>query len=152
MNLTQKRLLEISNNAISELEFSEYEHEAILKYLQINEDEYKEITSETPKKHYVYTVLFDYSTQDCSGIDIYIFDSYKKAVKKFKQIIEDEKNPDTSWVGDAYTNNELSNEYELDTNIDDIDDNEEHELYWNISCKHDWYLHDFLDLRIKEVE
>ena len=73
MNLTQKRLLEISNNAISELEFSEYEHEAILKYLQINEDEYKEITSETPKKHYVYTVLFDYSTQDCSGIDIYIF-------------------------------------------------------------------------------
>ena len=39
MNLTQKRLLEISNNAISELEFSEYEHEAILKYLQsaINE-------------------------------------------------------------------------------------------------------------------
>ena len=40
MNLTQKRLLEISNNAISELEFSEYEHEAILKYLQINEDEY----------------------------------------------------------------------------------------------------------------
>ena len=61
MNLTQKRLLEISNNAISELEFSEYEHEAILKYLQINEDEYKEITSETPKKHYVYTVLFDSS-------------------------------------------------------------------------------------------
>ena len=86
MNLTQKRLLEISNNAISELEFSEYEHEAILKYLQINEVEYKEITSETPKKHYVYTVLFDYSTQDCSGIDIYIFDSYKKQLKNLNKL------------------------------------------------------------------
>ena len=151
MNLTQKRLLDITETCIKQLEEDHYAHDAILDFIEMSEEEYQQIMNKKHKQQ-VYTVMFDYSTQDCSGIDIYIFDSYKKAVKKFKQIIKDEKNPDTSWVGDAYINNKLSNEYELDTNIDDIDDKEEHELYWNISCKHDWYLHDFLDLRIKEVE
>lgn len=40
MRLTNERLVEIVQNAIYELEYSEYEHGAILEYLGISEDEY----------------------------------------------------------------------------------------------------------------
>lgn len=43
MLLTIKRLLEIAQNAIIELETSEYEHEAILEYLDITEEEFETI-------------------------------------------------------------------------------------------------------------
>ena len=43
MLLTIKRLLEIAQNAIIELENSEYEHKAILQYLDITEEEFKAI-------------------------------------------------------------------------------------------------------------
>lgn len=152
MNLSQRKLLEIAENAISELEFSEYSHEELLEYLDITEEEFQEIKNASFNRFYVYMVLFDYSTDDCSGIDTYIFDTYEKAVEKFEQIIENEKKPENSWVAHAYENGKLSSAYELDTNIDDIQDDEEHELWWNITCKHDWYLHSFLDLRIKEVK
>ena len=31
-------------------------------------------------------------------------------------------------------------------------DGEEHEFWWNLTCKTDWYLHDFIELRILEVD
>ena len=31
-------------------------------------------------------------------------------------------------------------------------DGEEHELWWNLTCKIDWFLHDFVELRILEVD
>ena len=42
--------------------------------------------------------------------------------------------------------------YELDTNIDNIDDNEKHELWWNITDKFNYNYHSFIDLRIMEIE
>ena len=51
MNLSQKKLLDIAQNAINELEFSEYEHETILEYLQINEEE-NLFTLTTNDSHY----------------------------------------------------------------------------------------------------
>ena len=100
------------------------------------------------EKKFVYVVLFDYSTNDCSGIDLYIFDTYQKALNKFNEIIEQEKQPEMSWVGEKFKNNTL--DYELDTNIEDAKDGVE--LWWNITDRNDWYFHDFLDLRIKEIE
>lgn len=101
------------------------------------------------KEDIVYEVIFDYSTEDCNGVDTYIFESYKSAVNKMKEIIDLEKQPDMSWVGDAMINNTF--EYDLDTNIKDINDNEEIELWWNMIKRDDWYVHDFIDLRIKEI-
>lgn len=154
MNLSQKRLFEIAKNAINELESSEYEHGAILEYLDISEKEFETIkNSNEDTKHYIYTIIFDYSTQDCSGVDTYIFDTYKKALNKFKEIIAEEKKAEVSWVADAFEDGVLLEEdYELDTNIDDINENEEHELWWNITDRDDWNTHDFIDLRIKEVK
>ncbi len=99
-----------------------------------------------------YIVLFDWSTDDGEGVDIDIFDTYEKAVARFMEIIENEKNPKLSWVGDyAFDENGNLDEknYELDTNID-YDD--KLELYWNLNCKFDWYQHDFLDLKVMEIK
>ena len=75
-------------------------------------------------KKIVYLVLFDYSTDDCNGIDINLYDSYQKAINKFKQIIEQEKNPNMSWVANAFDEDDnLINWYELDTNIEDYNQN-----------------------------
>ena len=41
--LSYEKLFEIACNAICELENSEYEHEAILDYLNITEEEYRGI-------------------------------------------------------------------------------------------------------------
>ena len=99
------------------------------------------------EKKFVYVVLFDYSTDDCSGIDLYIFDTYQKALNKFNEIIEQEKQPEMSWVGEKFKNNTF--DYELDTNIEDAKDGVE--LWWNVTDRNDWYFHDFLDLRTKEI-
>ena len=53
-----------------------------------------------------------------------------------------------SWVGEKFKNNTF--DYELDTNIEDA--KEGVELWWNVTDRSDWYFHDFLDLRIKEIE
>ena len=100
------------------------------------------------EKKFVYVVLLDYSTDDCSGIDLYIFDTYQKALNKFNEIIEQEKQPEMSWVGEKFTNNTF--DYELDTNIENAKDGVE--LWWNVTDRNDWYFHNFLDLKIKEIE
>ena len=45
-NISTEKLTRIAKNAIKELEFSEYEHDAILTYLDINEEEYQILTAE----------------------------------------------------------------------------------------------------------
>ena len=50
--LTKEKLLEIAQNAINELETSEYEHGAILEYLDITDDEYNEIKKENNNEEY----------------------------------------------------------------------------------------------------
>ena len=43
MEITKNRLIQIIKNAIFEFEYSEYEHQAILEYLDIDEEEYQYI-------------------------------------------------------------------------------------------------------------
>lgn len=104
------------------------------------------------KKQKVYMVMLDYSTDDCSCIDTYLFSTYKKALKKFKEIIRQEKKPNISWVADAFDKKDnVYVDYEFETNIDE-NIQKAQELFWNITNKYDWYQHDFLSLKIKEVE
>ena len=147
MNLTQKKLLNIAQNAISELEFSEYEHKAILNYLQINEEEYKAIiNADENTKHYVYILQIDYSTDDYEGVETKIFHTREKAVEEFKQQILCEKRQ--TWIQDAYENGKLKHGYELEENADDPD---AVDLFWNITCHENFYLHTFIDMRAVEV-
>ena len=99
----------------------------------------------------IYLVLFQYCTDDCDGVDTQAFSTYEKAVERFNEIIENEKNTEISWAGNAFENDKLQKNYELDCNETFID-GEEHERWWNLSCKLDWYLHEFLELRILEVD
>lgn len=96
------------------------------------------------KKQIVYLILFEYSTDDCNGIDTYLYKTKEKAIKKLQELVENEK---------KFYNTEYSHinkeEFEIDTNIDDETANE---YWWNIQCKTDWYLHTNIDLRIKEIE
>lgn len=98
-------------------------------------------------KKYVYMVQIAYSTDDCDGVETYLFDSKEKAIKKFFKQIEFEKQE--TWVKNAYDNDILSEDYELDTNIEDKDANS---LWWNISYHVDFYLHTFIDMREIEVQ
>ena len=96
------------------------------------------------EKKTAYLILFDYSSDDYNGIDTYLFDTKEKALAKFKELINNEKD---------FYKNEYSHLYdksfETDTNIDDEN---ACEYWWNIQCKSNWYLHTNIDLRIKEIE
>ena len=96
------------------------------------------------EKQEVYLIIFEYSTEDCTGIDTYIYDTREKARMKLQELVENEK---------KFYNIEYSHinkeDFEIDTNIDDEN---ACEYWWNIQCKSDWYLHTNLDLRIKEIE
>ena len=96
------------------------------------------------EKQEVYLIIFEYSTKDCTGIDTYLYDTREKAIKKLKELVENEK---------KFYNIEYSHinkeDFEIDTNIDDEN---ACEYWWNIQCKSNWYLHTNIDLRIKEIE
>ena len=95
------------------------------------------------KENEVYVIQFDYSTEDCDGVDVFVFKEFEKAKEKFKSMIESEK----TFFKTNYSHKE-EDDFELDTNIDD--DSAE-EYFWNYKCNHDYYIHTFLDLRIKEL-
>ena len=95
------------------------------------------------KQNEIYIIQFDYSTEDTDGIDLYLFRNFDTAFAKFKSIIKDEE----KFYKESYSNCE--EDFELDTNIDN--DNAL-EYYWNYKCKYDYYIHTFLDLKIKEVK
>lgn len=92
----------------------------------------------------VYLIIFEYSTEDCSGIDTYLYSTKEKSVKKLKELIKTEK----EFYKQEYSHLN-KNEFEIDTNINDKNASE---YWWNIRCRTDWYLHTNIDLRIKEIE
>lgn len=96
-------------------------------------------------------VLFQYCTDDCDGIETQAYSTYEKAVERFNEIIKTEKTSDIRWAANAFENGKLRHNYELDRN-DTFTDGEEHELWWYLTCKIDWYLHDFVELRILEID
>ena len=91
----------------------------------------------------VYEIVFDYSTEDCTGIDTYIYSTKEKTVKKLKELIVAEQ----EFYKKEYSHIDQK-EFEIDTNIDDEN---ACEYWWNIQCKTDWYLHTNIDLRLKEI-
>jgi len=147
MSLTKDRLLETAQNAIKELEFSEYEHGAILEYLDITEKDYKEI-KKTPlnSKAYVYMVQVDYSTDDEDWVETYLFDTIEKAQKKFHELVENEK--ECNWYN-QYDEDWMKENIEIDTNIEDT---KTPYLWWNIKCLYNYNLHAFISLYPIEVE
>ncbi len=99
----------------------------------------------------IYMVQLDWSNDDDQGILTYLYNTKEKALEKFNKILEEEKTLDWYWSKDAFDENGNLDEenYKLETNIDD---ESAIELYWQLKCNGNFYLHDFLELREMEVE
>lgn len=80
----------------------------------------------------VYTIKFDWSTDDDQGCEVELYKNYDDAVKRFNEMIENEKNPDLSWVSDSFDDDAFDDEnYELDYH------NETEYMYWSVSKRDD---------------
>lgn len=103
------------------------------------------------EKKYVYQVILDWATQDDSSVETEVFDTYEKALNHFHKLIDNELNPEISWVGsDAFDENKnLNEDYEFDCNLDASNKTD---LWWNIYEKGYCDIkHTFIDLRKKEL-
>ncbi len=100
---------------------------------------------------YVYMVKFDWSTTDLEDIEIYIYENYDSAYSKFKELAQNEYNPEKSWIGELEFDEDgypLDENYEL--NYEDNNSGES-EVYWHFVDKNDYYKHSFIDLIRKEL-
>ena len=100
----------------------------------------------------VYIVKLDWSTEDCNDVVLTVYGSYEKAYAKFKELIEAEKNPENSWVGELVWKNGVpeGDRIELDF-LDRRSDADETECYWLITDTWDFGVHTFISIEIKEV-
>ena len=102
-------------------------------------------------KKEIYVLQLAWSNEDSEGINTTLIEDREKAIKKFKEVIEEEKTLDWYWSSNAFDKdgNLISEEYELDTNVDDQN---AVEFYWELKCINNYYRHDSLQLYIKGIE
>lgn len=80
----------------------------------------------------VYMIKFYWSTDDDQGCETELYNDYDDAVKRFNEMIENEKNPDLSWVADAFCDKDFDDEnYELDYRLGT------EYMYWSVSKRDD---------------
>ena len=98
----------------------------------------------------VYLVVFEWTTEDDSDVDIEAFDSYEKAANRFNERIQEEKT-DMSWIHDAFDENGDIldgygfNECQPDTSLETY-------ACWNIINKYNWQMHDYIAIVQLEVK
>lgn len=51
----------------------------------------------------IYTVLFDWATEDFHDVDLFIYTDELSAREKFKSLVHDEKQTENSWCGEFFT-------------------------------------------------
>ena len=98
----------------------------------------------------VYLVVFEWSTEDDSDVDIETFDTYEKATMRFQERINDEKT-DMSWVHDAFDENgDILDGYDFDESQPDT--RLETYAYGKITNKYNWSMHDYIAIVQLEVK
>jgi len=97
----------------------------------------------------LYLVLFNWATDDDSGLDTKLYSTYEAAVNAFNNIVKDELNPELSWVGGVFDKNGNYDEdlYELNCS-NEYDGGEECELWW---CINDLNGCAFCDIHLKII-
>ena len=50
----------------------------------------------------IYTILFDWATEDSHDVELFVYPDELLAMDRFKALIQDEKS-DTSWCGEFFT-------------------------------------------------
>ena len=98
---------------------------------------------------HVFMVILDWSTTDADGFQIELFKNYDDAYDRFKEIIS--KQLKEFWDGEVAfdIDGDPGEEYEFS---EEDNNSGESEVYWHLSCKHDYYTHTFVDLLRKELK
>ena len=94
-------------------------------------------------------VMLDWSTTDEDGFQIELFKKYDDAYDRFKEIISEQLKE--FWDGEVNfdIDGDPGEEYEFS---EEDNNSGESEVYWHLSCKHDYYTHTFVDLLRKELK
>lgn len=100
----------------------------------------------------VYLILDYFAADDGEDLETTVFENYLDAVDFYEQAISRAKTSD-SWIGDAFTDEELDKEVEHSFVIDEkpADRKEEKGAWWEIWAKNDFCLRAYIQLRILEV-
>lgn len=98
---------------------------------------------------HVFMVMLDWSTTDEDGFQIELFKKYDDAYDRFKEIISEQLKE--FWDGEVNfdIDGDPGEEYEFS---EEDNNSGESEVYWHLSCKHDYYTHTFVDLLRKELK
>lgn len=99
----------------------------------------------------VFVITLDWACEDNKGHDTFIYKKHSDAYDKFKQLILDEREPSTSWVGDVEFDDDgepVEDRYEFE-----YDDNAsgESEVYWRIEDLWVENKYTSIELQIMEV-
>ena len=98
---------------------------------------------------HVFMVMLDWSTTDEDGFQIELFKKYDDAYDRFKEIISEQLKE--FWDGEV--NFDIEGDPGEEYEFSEEDNNSgESEVYWHLSCKHDYYTHTFVDLFRKELK
>ena len=98
----------------------------------------------------VYLVVFDWTTEEGSDVDIEAFSSYEKAAKRFNERIREEKS-DMSWAHDAFDEDgNVLDGYDFDECPPD--NRLETYAYWTITQCTNWLMKDYLAIVKLEVK
>ena len=99
---------------------------------------------------YVYLIQRDWSTTDFGEIQTELYEKYKDAVLRFHEIILNEKNPALSEIGKTAFDEDgfIKRNYELSFRYSK---RKEHDQYWHLVDKNDYYRHSFIDLKRVEI-
>lgn len=82
----------------------------------------------------VFMVKLDWSTDDDRGCQTELFQDLQNAVKRFDEIIANEKNPDLSWVAEAFDGDTFDNtNYELTYRTSP----DKTFMYWSVGRRND---------------
>lgn len=93
---------------------------------------FKEVTAINAKKSYTYLVMLEWSTEDDSGLDYYLYKNYTDAKDKYERLVEDENDADISWVGSEVfdENGEVNEGYHFECSEET---DEEQNLCWKVA-------------------
>ena len=93
--------------------------------------------------------MLDWSTTDADSFQIELFKNYDDAYDRFKEIISEQLKE--FWDGEVTfdIDGDPGEEYEFS---EEDNHSGESEVYWHLSCKHDYYTHTFVDLLRKELK
>ncbi len=101
-------------------------------------------------KKYVYMVEFDWSVEDGCDIETELFATYDKALERYNQLVNEEKNNEDGWVHDVFKpNGTILKGYTFE---EYVNKEKQEDLYW--SCVMDeWYeYHSIIQLKKLEVK